>query len=58
MKYDENKLKNFLAAEQFNKKNQEVFDAIEEAGGKMDGQTIEYPLKSEQIARTFQIHIW
>ena len=46
------------AAEQFNIKNQEVFDAIEEAGGKMDGQTIEYPLKSEQIARTFQIHIW
>ena len=43
------------AAEQFNIKNQEVFDAIEEAGGKMDGQTIEYPLKLEQITRVFKI---
>ena len=24
----------------------------------MDGQTIEYPLKSEQIARMFQIQIY
>ena len=46
------------AAEQFNIKNQEVFDAIEEAGGKMNGQTIEYPLKSSQIARMFHIQIW
>ena len=36
-------------------KNQEVFDAIEEAEGKMDGQTIEYPLKLEQITRVFKI---
>jgi hypothetical protein len=46
------------SAEQFNIKNQEVFNAIEEAGGKMNGQTIEYPLKSTQIARMFHIQIW